>query len=95
LKLDDVLGTEYTISCNIIFEGKNYGCTTGIPGINIRSLVQIRPSTSSSHERKVFTSFQEAFGSYHVGMPYTSTKYDPSGDAYPLFEIEFMKPNIR
>lgn len=95
LKLDDVPGTEYEISCDIVFEGRNYSCSTGGPGVNIRSLVQIRPSSSTSPERRVFLTFPEAFSSYRVGMPYTTRKYDPTGDAYPLFEIEFMKPNVR
>ncbi len=96
LQLDDTPGTEYTISCTIKRGNMAYDCSRGRPSGYIRSLSQMMPDSPNSYtpgERRIFRTFEEAFGSYVVGMPYTNARdYIPMQDAYPLYEIMFRKP---
>jgi hypothetical protein len=95
LSIDDVPGTEYGITCTIVYRSMGYQCTAGRPAENIKRLSLIQESREGSGQAEAsrdFRNFEEAFASYRVGMPYADAReYGSMRDAYPLFEIEFRK----
>ncbi len=95
VQFDDIPTTEYIFTCTVLYRSTGYNCTAGRPNEFIVRISRILPPVAGGNSQRSqdLRNFEEAFGSYRVGLPYTEANaYDMMADAYPLFEIEFKKP---